>query len=154
MAATMEVLEPLSPEQARQHDIWRKVEVVRRLSDRIVGIGAFGVGLDGLLTWIPGVGGLYSAGAGGYLLYQAVRAKASAATIARMSALLGADLLTTEIPLIGDTIDFFLPAHLLAADALQKEIEARYGPPEGALAERDRRTWKRRFGGGKIRGRG
>jgi ABC-type hemin transport system ATPase subunit len=103
--------------------IWSGVEGVKKLSDRVVGIGPFGVGLDGLLTWIPGVGLAYSVGAGAYLLVQGMRAKASPPTLARMLAYLVLDSATTELFLVGDVVDFFFPGHLMAAKALQAEIE-------------------------------
>jgi len=54
--------------------IWSNVEGIKKLSDRAVGFGPFGVGLDGLLTWIPVVGTVYSVGASGWLLrFAAVR---------------------------------------------------------------------------------
>lgn len=103
--------------------IWSGVEGVKKLSDRVVGIGPFGVGLDGLLTWIPGLGLAYSLGAGAYLLVQGVRAKASPFTLGRMAAYLLIDSATTELFLVGDVVDFFFPGHLMAAKALQAEIE-------------------------------
>jgi hypothetical protein len=85
------------------------------------------VGLDGLLTWIPVVGTVYSVGAGGWLLLQALRAKASPGTILRMVGYLGIDSATTvvgeAVPFAPDVVDFFFPGHLLAAKALQKDIE-------------------------------
>lgn len=110
--------------------IWSNVEGVKKLSDRTVGIGPFGIGLDGLLTWIPVVGTVYSVGASGWLLLQAARARATPGTLARMIGYLGLDSATSaagEIPLVGfaaDAIDFFFPGHLLAARALQKDIES------------------------------
>lgn len=107
--------------------IWTNVEGVKRLSDRAVGIGPFGIGLDGLLTWVPVVGTVYSVGAAGWLLMQAVRVKASPATIARMLGYLGLDSATTAVgevvPFAPDVVDFFFPGHLMAAKALQKDIE-------------------------------
>ncbi|MFC5345479.1 DUF4112 domain-containing protein [Brevundimonas staleyi] len=104
--------------------IWSNVEGVKKLSDRAIGLGPFGIGMDGLLTWIPVVGTVYSVGAGGWLLMQAVRAKASPATIARMVGYLGVDVATGEVPVAGDVVDFFFPGHLMAAKALQKDIES------------------------------
>lgn len=107
--------------------IWTNVEGVKKLSDRAVGIGPFGIGLDGLLTWVPMVGTVYSVGAAGWLLMQAVRVKASPATIARMAGYLGLDSATTAVgevvPFVPDVVDFFFPGHLMAAKALQKDIE-------------------------------
>jgi len=107
--------------------IWTNVEGVKKLSDRAVGVGPFGIGLDGLLTWVPVVGTVYSVGAAGWLLMQAVRVKASPATIARMAGYLGLDSATTAVgevvPFVPDVVDFFFPGHLMAAKALQKDIE-------------------------------
>ena len=112
------------------HRSWRRAERIRRLSDRLVGFGPFGVGLDGLLTWIPGAGGLYSVGASALLLHAAFEAKAGAATFGKMLAYLAVDAATSEIPLVGDAVDMLFPGHLMAAQALQADIEARHGAPE------------------------
>lgn len=144
MTETVEVLPPLTAEAEKHHRIWRQVNLVKRASDKIIGIGPWGVGLDGVLTWIPGLGGLYSIGAGGFLIAQAFRANAKGPTIAKMIALLGVDALTSEVPLVGDAIDFFFPAHLLAAGILQADIEERHGAPPEVLPEQRARKAKAR----------
>lgn len=108
--------------------IWSNVEGVKRLSDRAVGLGPFGIGLDGLLAFVPGVGALYTVGAAGWLLIQAGRAKAAPKTLAQMALWLGIDTVTTLtgetffIP--ADLVDVLFPGHLLAAKALQRDIES------------------------------
>ncbi len=104
--------------------IWSNVEGVKKLSDRVIGIGPFGVGLDGLVTWIPGLGIIYSVGAGAWLLFQAARAKVMPGTLLRMVGYLGVDAAASEVPLAGDVVDFLFPGHLMAAKALQKDIES------------------------------
>ncbi|MGZ9100723.1 MAG: DUF4112 domain-containing protein [Brevundimonas sp.] len=108
--------------------IWSNVEGVKKLSDRAIGIGPFGIGLDGLLTWIPVVGTVYSVGAAGWLLVQATKAKATPGTLMRMVGYLGLDSATTAvgevIPFAPDMVDLFFPGHLMAARALQKDIES------------------------------
>ena len=108
--------------------IWSNVEGVKKLSDRAVGIGPFGIGLDGLLTWIPVVGTVYSVGAAGWLLIQAAQARATPATLLRMMTYLGLDTATTAvgevIPFAPDVVDLLFPGHLMAARALQKDIES------------------------------
>ena len=104
--------------------IWSNVEGVKKLSDRVIGIGPFGVGLDGLVTWIPGLGIIYSVGAGAWLLFQAFQAKAMPGTVFRMLGYLGVDAAASEVPLAGDVVDFLFPGHLMAAKALQKDIES------------------------------
>ena len=109
--------------------IWTNVEGVKKLSDRVVGVGPFGIGLDGLLTWVPVVGTLYSVGTAGWLLVQAGKVKASPGTVARMVGYLGLDSVTTlvgEVPFldfIPSVADVLFRGHLMAAKALQKDIE-------------------------------
>ncbi len=104
--------------------IWSNVEGIKKLSDRVVGIGPFGIGMDGLLTWVPIVGTAYTVGAAGWLLYQARQAKASTGTIAKMVGYLAFDTATGTVPIAGDIVDTLFPGHLMAARALQKEIES------------------------------
>lgn len=104
--------------------IWSSVEGIKKLSDRVVSVGPFGFGLDAILTWIPVVGTTYNVGTSGWLLYQAHQARATPATIARMVAYLAFDTATGTVPLIGDAVDTFFPGHLMAAKALQKDIES------------------------------
>jgi hypothetical protein len=110
--------------------IWSNVEGVKKLSDRAVGIGPFGIGMDGLLTWVPVLGTVYSVGAAGWLLDQATRVKASPGTLVQMLAYLGLDSATTavgEVPFLDfvpNVVDVLFPGHLMAAKALQKHIES------------------------------
>jgi hypothetical protein len=118
----------VSKEQA--HRAWRVAERIKRLSDRLIGVGPFGVGLDGVLAWIPVAGTAYSLGAGGLLLAQAVAAGAAPMTLARMTVYVALDSAASVPPVIGWAIDTLFPGHLMAARALQKDIEARHGPSE------------------------
>ena len=102
--------------------IWANVEGLKKLSDRVVGIGPFGVGLDGLLTWVPWAGDAYTVGAGAWLLMQGVRAKASPATLIRMAGYLAADTATAAVPFAGAVVDTLFVAHAMAAKALQKDM--------------------------------
>jgi hypothetical protein len=113
----------------RAHSAWKSAETIKKVSDRVIGIGPFGVGLDGLLTWLPGAGIVYSLAAGGFLMVEALRGGASIITLARMLTYLGVDALTSEIPVVGDAVDFFWQGHLMAATALQKDVEDRHGAP-------------------------
>lgn len=113
------------------HEAWRSADTIKRLSDRVVGIGPFGIGLDGLVSWIPGANTVYSVAAGGFLLLNAIKAKAGAGTVTRMLGYLIADSASSTVPVVGWTVDLLFPGHLMAAKALQKDIEARHGLPEG-----------------------
>lgn len=123
--------------------IWTNVESVKKLSDRVIGIGPFGVGMDGLLTWIPVVGTAYTVGAAGWLMIQAIRAKAAPGTVVRMAGYLGLDSVTTavgEVPFLDfvpSVVDVLFPGHLMAAKALQKDIESTHWVEDN---ERDARA--------------
>lgn len=115
----------------RAHNAYRSAETLKKLSDRVIGFGPFGVGLDGVLTWIPGAGLVYSAGASLFLAWSAVRAGASLSTLAKMAGFLGIDMLLSPVPVVGDFADMLWQGHLMAATALQKDIETRHGAPDG-----------------------
>ncbi|MFZ0269424.1 DUF4112 domain-containing protein [Caulobacter sp.] len=136
---------PLS-QRHKAHKAWRQAETIKRLSDRLIGIGPFGIGLDGVLAWAPGVGLAYGLGAGGLLLYHAVQARASGPTLARMAAYLAADNLSDTVPILGWAVDTLFPGHLLAAKALQKDIESKHGLPDDidAQTRKTRRVKKAR----------
>ena len=104
--------------------IWSNVEGVKKLSDRVIGIGPFGLGMDALLTWVPVVGTVYTVGTAGWLLMQAGKAKATPGTMARMLGYMAVDTATGTVPIAGDIVDTFFPGQLLAAGALQKDIES------------------------------
>lgn len=129
-----------SSHRHKAHQAWRHAETIKRLSDRLIGIGPFGLGLDGVLAWVPGVGPLYSVGAGGLLIYHAMAAGASMATLARMLAYVAMDTATDAVPVAGWAVDTLFPGHLMAAKALQKDIESRHGLPD----EIDAKTRKKR----------
>lgn len=114
----------------RAHRAWRNAERIKRLSDKLIRIGPFGLGLDGVLAWVPGANLVYSVAAGGLLVAEGIAAGASAVTLAKMGVYLVADSATSEVPIVGWAIDTLFPGHLMAAKALQKDIEARHGPSE------------------------
>ena len=68
------------------------------------------------------VGTVYTVGTGGWLMLQALRAKASPMTLAQMAAYMAVDTATGTVPIAGDVVDTFFPGQLLAAKALQKDI--------------------------------
>lgn len=114
--------------QERAHRAWRNAERIKMLSDRIVGLGPVGIGLDGVLAWIPGANLIYSLGAGGLLMVEGISAGASLNTLVRMGLYLAADATTSELPIIGWAVDTLFQGHLMAATALQKDIETKHGP--------------------------
>ena len=109
-------------EEQTLREVRMAVEKFRRISDGYL-FGFFGV--DALLAFIPFVGGLYTAGGGLWLLSQAVKAKASLRTKAKIAGIIAADVAIGAFPILGDAADIFLRSHAWAADLILAEIDAK-----------------------------
>ena len=124
------------------HRIWLSAEKIKRVADRLVGLGPFSVGLDGLLAPVPLAGTLFSLAAGAWLVREGFRAQASAATLARMNFYVGFRTLASIVPIEGWLVDILFRGHMMAARALQKDIAQRFGePPRAAILEARRRPF-------------
>ena len=106
-------------------EISKSVTDWRRISDHLFRVGPLKVGLDGILTWIPGVGDAYGLGASAFLLVQAARAGASNETLVKMGLLLGTDAVVGSVPVIGDAFDLIFRAHARSAKVLTDHIRER-----------------------------
>ena len=127
------------------HRAWLAAERTKRIADRLVGLGPFSIGLDGLLAPVPLAGTLFSLAAGLWLLAQALQARASAFTLARMLCYVGLRTLVSVVPLEGWLVDVLFRGHMMAARALQKDIARRFGePPREAVLEVRRRPFAAR----------
>jgi hypothetical protein len=107
------------------------------LSDSVIKVGPLSLGLDGLLAWAPGVGELYSAAAGSYMLVQGVRAGVSPAVLAGCAGLLFGRTALTAIPLAGPLAADLLTAHKWSARLITSAIDrklARLSPVQAAPA--------------------
>jgi hypothetical protein len=122
-----------TPERQRAHLAWRRADKIRKLSDRLVGVGPFGLGIDGVLAWVPVAGTIYSVGAAGLLISEALQAGASRKTLLKMAAYLGLDSVSSTVPVLGWAVDTLFPGHALAANALMKDVSIRHGEPVGDL---------------------
>ena len=115
--------------RAEIEQIWSHVDSVKKLTDRVIGIGPISIGLDALLTWIPVVSPIFALGVCILLVRAGVRARASPGTLMRMLTYIGMDT-ATDIPdlvlmmPLGSIVDVLFPGHLMAAKALQKDIES------------------------------
>jgi hypothetical protein len=117
-------------ERERAHRAWRNAERIKRLSDELIKIGPWGLGLDGVLAWVPVAGTVYSLGCAGLLLYEGVKAKAAPWTLTRMGAYMAINSAMSDVPVIGWAMDTLFRGQMMAANALQKDIEARHGPAD------------------------
>ncbi len=114
----------LARSKADLNDIKSSVNGVKKLSDRIIGIGPVGIGLDGILAWFPVVGPVYSVIAGGILMVHGVRARASVGTLVKMGAILVVDTMLdgTGGPIFG-ALDTVFTGHKWSANLLTKHID-------------------------------
>jgi hypothetical protein len=105
------------------HNIRNSIERTKKLSDNVIGIGPLGIGLDGLLTWIPGAGELYSLGAGLLLIYDGVRARAAPMVLLQMTAIIVIDTLAGAAKTLGKLADVLFTGHKWSADLLLNHME-------------------------------
>ena len=113
------------------HNIRLTVEGILKLSDRLIGLGPFGVGLDGILSIIPVpvVGTVFSGGAALVLMLQAVRARASPGVLFHMGVILLIDTLLdvpAGIPVVGQIsgiVDTLFTGHKWSANLLLKHMD-------------------------------
>ena len=70
------------------HNHREAIARIGKLSDNIIGIGPIGIGLDGILAWVPGLGQIYSLGAGGFLLLEGYRARVAPIVLVQAAALI------------------------------------------------------------------
>ena len=71
-----------------------RIDRIGRLSDNLIGFGPIGIGLDGILAWVPGLGEIYSLGAGALLLFEGYRARVPTSVLVQVAAII---LLRTAI---------------------------------------------------------
>jgi len=124
---------------AELHNIRVGVERIIKISDRVVGIGPFGIGLDGLLAAVPGAGVLYSAFAGLLLLAYGIRARASLGTLLHMAVYLTIDtlidlpdLVPSPVSAVVAVFDTLFTGHKWAGNLLLKHMDDTVyveGPP-------------------------
>jgi hypothetical protein len=127
----------VTAEQA--HRAWITAERIKRVADRLIGLGPFSIGLDGLLAPVPVAGTLFCFAAGVWLIAEGVKAGASPYTLARMVFYIAVRTISSVIPIEGWFVDIFFRAHMMAANALQHDIAARFGEPSPQAVRRARR---------------
>ncbi len=103
--------------------IKQSLELVARLSDGLIRIGPWGLGIDGILSWIPVVGEVYSAAAGGFILIQGARARVPVHTLIVAAGLLASRTVITALPFAGPIVSDVFIAHKWAARLVVKAID-------------------------------
>jgi hypothetical protein len=114
------------PDQERRA-IRDSVARVGRLSDSLLRLGPLSLGLDGVLSWVPGLGEIYSGAAAAFILIQGARAGVPAPTLAAAGVLLACRTAITAVPLAGPAAADLFTAHRWAAAMIVRAIERQLG---------------------------
>jgi len=119
--------------------IRNSVQAVGRLSDSLVRFGPFRLGIDGVLSWVPVIGELYSTAAAGFIIIQGIRARVPAHILVACAAMMGSRTVVSAVPLAGPlAADFFL-AHRLSAKMVARAIDRML--PADQRSEEPRPSW-------------
>ncbi|THD63629.1 DUF4112 domain-containing protein [Phenylobacterium sp.] len=117
----------MTQSHAELRSIRDSVALVGRLSDSLVRLGPFSLGIDGVLSWVPGLGDLYSTLAGGFIVIQGARAGAPGLVLAGAALLIGCRTLVGAVPVAGSAFADFFTAHKWAAAMIVRAIDERLG---------------------------
>ncbi len=115
------------------------IALVGRLSDSLVRLGPLSLGIDGILSWIPGLGDVYSVVAGGFIVVQGARAGVSPAVLTNAALLLGLRTAIGAVPLAGSAVADLFTAHRWAAGMVVRAIDAQLGTEGASDAQPPRR---------------
>src|SRR5262245_39074926 len=87
------------------------IEWLAWLMDNSVRLGPWGVGLDGLLGLIPGIGDMAGTAISALIVARAMRSGIPKSAILRMVINVGLDALVGLVPFLGDIFDFAFKAN-------------------------------------------
>ncbi len=118
---------PVASSEDRLLKIRESVALVGRLSDGLLRVGPLSLGIDGVLSWVPGLGEVYSAAAGAFILIQGVRAGVPATTLALAGGLMLSRTAVSAIPLAGPLAADVFTAHRWSARLVVGAIDRQLG---------------------------
>jgi hypothetical protein len=107
--------------------IRNSVSLVGRLSDSLVRVGPFSIGIDGVLSWVPGVGEFYSLAAGAFIVVQGARANVPVSVLISAAVLLASRTLVSALPIAGAAFADVFTAHKWAAKLIIQAIDRQLG---------------------------
>jgi len=103
------------------------VALVGRLSDGLLRIGPLSIGIDGVLSWVPGLGEIYSAVAGTFIVIQGLRAGVGVPTLILAACLMISRTAVSAIPLAGPLASDVFTAHRWSARLIVGAIDRKLG---------------------------
>jgi len=117
------------------------VKLVGRLSDSLIKVGPFSLGIDGVLSWFPVAGEVYSVAAGAFILIQGFRAGVPWLVLAQAALILGLRTFGDAVPLAGPLFADLFTAHKWAARMVVEAIDHHLGVPQAARRSRWSGRW-------------
>lgn len=109
-------------------DDQQKLKQARTLAvwmDERFKIGGFGIGLDGLIGFIPVFGDLFTAAFGFYHVYIASQLKLDGSVMMSIIVNTIADIFVGFIPILGDLLDFTFRSHRRNLKLIERKLEER-----------------------------
>jgi hypothetical protein len=99
------------------------IQRIGELSDNLIRLGPFGIGLDGILAWVPAVGEVYSLGAGAALIVEGYRARVAPSVLGQVAVVVSLRTLSNIFPVLGGVIVDLFRGHRWAAQILVRAID-------------------------------
>lgn len=119
------------------------VQLVGKLSDSVFGVGPLSIGLDGVLSWIPGLGEIYSAAAGTFIIVQGARAGVPKRTLVAAAGLMLSRTAISAVPLAGPLAADMFMAHKWSANMVASAIDRKIAHQSGPLHAQRRGKFNR-----------
>jgi hypothetical protein len=126
--------------ESQRRAVRDSVALVGRLSDGLVRIGPFSLGIEGILSWAPGVGEAYGVLAGAFIVIQGARARVPFGTLALATAILSLRTVASAIPLAGPAFSDVFTAHKWAAALVVRAMDAGVEPSRSSRGFLGRRV--------------
>lgn len=111
------------------HNIRQSIDRIGNVSDNVIHFGPVKLGLEAALEFVPGIGELYSIGAGGLLFIEGLRARVPGSTLMSIVVLIGIRTVIGSFDAIpglgiaGDLAAGAFRAHKISADMLVKAMD-------------------------------
>ncbi|WP_265570204.1 DUF4112 domain-containing protein [Sphingomicrobium nitratireducens] len=107
------------------HSIRTRVEALEKLLERLFVVPGINqpVGLDAILSLIPGVGTVSAAALGSYIIWEARNLGLPKWKMARMSLNTGFDMLLGAIPFVGAVPDFFFRSNSRNLGIIRRHLD-------------------------------
>ena len=128
-----DIIEPPTPRMRREFptlagdpaSVRQRIEGMEKILERMFVVPGINqpVGLDALLSLVPGIGTISAAALGSYIAWEARNLKMSKWQMTRMAGNIGFDLMLGAIPLIGAIPDFFFRSNTRNLRIIKRHLD-------------------------------